>query len=48
MTALNQALRDYFLKMHNDHRSQLALGKIKNKNGTLLPSASNMYELVRF
>ncbi|KAI6221064.1 Venom allergen-like protein-1 [Aphelenchoides besseyi] len=42
---LNDSLRSFFLTKHNEYRSQLALGNLANKNGTKLPSASNIYEL---
>jgi hypothetical protein len=45
LSALSPDLRYYFLKIHNDYRSNLALGNVQNKNGTNLPKASNIYTL---
>ncbi|KAI6181233.1 SCP-like protein [Aphelenchoides besseyi] len=41
----DDSLRFFFLTRHNEYRSRLALGNLPNKNGTKLPSASNIYEL---
>ncbi|KAI6243450.1 hypothetical protein M3Y99_00101500 [Aphelenchoides fujianensis] len=44
--ALTTAVRRGFVSTTNAYRSRLALGKQKNLNGTFLPKAKNMYQLV--
>ncbi|KAI6175494.1 Venom allergen-like protein vap-2 [Aphelenchoides bicaudatus] len=42
--SLNAGHRQVVLRSHNRFRRDLANGKVKNKDGTKLPKAKNMYE----
>jgi hypothetical protein len=42
---MTDAIRQVGLNAHNTLRSKVALGQAVNKNGTNLPSATNMYKM---
>ncbi|WKX88398.1 hypothetical protein Q1695_008214 [Nippostrongylus brasiliensis] len=41
-----QNSRESWLRLHNDCRSNVARGLVKDLSGTALPTASNMYEMI--
>lgn len=43
---VNDADREEILRVHNKHRSDVALGKVKGKDGVDVPSASRMQKMV--